>query len=185
MTNVDEQVKFYHSVHSAALQHRQFAALKQAVQDRPGAVVIELGAGEGVSTSMFLTAGGDVWSVDILDKSHDWEGKWHFLQADDLSDQALSWFPTECDVLFIDTVHEYEHTLKEIQLYAPRVKDGGIILLHDTQYGDNGEDLPQPTGQVAKALTQWCEDNNTTWENLDGSFGLGSVQVKKASKRKL
>src|SRR5690348_17788993 len=36
------------------------------------------------------------------------------------------------DVFFLDTSHEYDHTLAELRAYMPRVAPGGVALFHDT-----------------------------------------------------
>jgi predicted O-methyltransferase YrrM len=36
------------------------------------------------------------------------------------------------DILFIDSSHEYNHTLKELQLWFPKLSRGGFVFLHDT-----------------------------------------------------
>jgi cephalosporin hydroxylase len=168
----------------APAQIRQMAAFRQAVLDRPGATVVELGGGvPGNSTTMFLSAiedaGGELWSVDLeaaqVPAEWHWLPYWHFLQADDLSSQAQKWLPAEVDVLFIDSDHGYEHTLAELRLYAPRVCAGGVALLHDTQWDTGNIELPEPTGPVARALDDWCAEAGRSWVNLPGSYGLGII----------
>jgi predicted O-methyltransferase YrrM len=36
------------------------------------------------------------------------------------------------DFLFIDTSHEYFHTLEELRSYIPLVRPGGLVVFHDT-----------------------------------------------------
>jgi len=36
------------------------------------------------------------------------------------------------DVIFIDTSHEYEHTLQEIKIFAPLLDENGLMLFHDS-----------------------------------------------------
>jgi cephalosporin hydroxylase len=181
----DAEVQRWHGTYAKADQHRQFAAFRQAVLDRPGAVVIELGGGvPGLSTAMFLSAaeeagGGHVWSVDLQPAQvpAEWHGlrEWHFLQGDDLHPAVAAWLPKRCDVLFIDSAHTYEHTLAELRLYARRVRKGGVALLHDTQWDEGNVELDEPTGPVARALDDWCASTGRPWVNLPGSFGLGIV----------
>lgn len=174
-------VEHFHNMYCAAsnwpagVQHRQYMTAQEFV--RPGAVVIELGAGEGSFTCLYLAAGANVHSVDICDFAGRWDsGNWHFLCADDLSVQAQEWFPAECDVLFIDSSHGYDHTLAELRLHASRVRPGGTILLHDTEYSPEGP-LPEPAGEVALAISAWCQENGISWENLPGASGLGIIRI--------
>jgi predicted O-methyltransferase YrrM len=180
MSDVEQMVTVYHGVFSAPEQHRQFAMLKAFASDRENPVVIELGGGDGISTVMFLSGGADVWSVDILDVRKDWTENYHFLKADDLSLTAQEFLPSECDVLFIDSAHTRVHTLMELNLYGHRVRPGGVIVCHDTHFSQDGGELPEPTGEVADALTEWCEANNLTWVDYPGSFGLGVVKIGEA-----
>ncbi len=165
-------------------QIRQAAAFRQAVLDRPGATVAELGGGvPGLSTTMFLSAieeaGGDLWSVDLQPAQvpGEWHGLpyWHFLQGDDLHPATAAWLPAACDVLFIDSDHRYGHTLAELRLYVPRVREGGVVMLHDTQWDEGNIELPEPTGPVARALDTYCAETGRAWTNLPGSYGLGTI----------
>lgn len=40
------------------------------------------------------------------------------------------------DILFLDSLHSYEHLIAEIQTYEPLLRVGGLIILHDTLYYD-------------------------------------------------
>ena len=102
--------------------------------------ILELGTRDGESTVALLYAAhqidGEVYSVDIdpclearnVIESHGFNDRWFFTQEDDLN---FEW-TTPIDHLFIDTSHEFEHTIKEFKKYEPYVKVGGIITLHDT-----------------------------------------------------
>jgi predicted O-methyltransferase YrrM len=147
--------------------------------------IIELGVRGGNSTSAFLAAagevGGELWSVDIAgalvpDHWHDLP-YWHFLKAGDCSPEALAWLPLKCDVLFVDTSHTQEHTRHELEVFVPRVRRGGVALLHDTMWEDPAEELEEPTGPVARALDAFCRDRGLSWENRRGSYGLGVVRL--------
>jgi predicted O-methyltransferase YrrM len=145
-------------------------------------VIIELGTRSGNSTAAFL-AGlehsdcGDLWSVDIERPQvpDDWYGYtfWHLLVADDLSPEALAFCPDNADVLFIDTSHYYEPTLAELRAYAPKVKPGGVILMHDTD--TPGTDIAWP--DVPRVLDDWCAETGLTWLNHRGWNGLGVVEI--------
>lgn len=153
-------------------------------------VIAEFGVRSGNSTSCFLAAAGDrdgqVWSVDIAEPAvpahwHDLES-WHFLQADDISGEAQAWLPPELDVLFIDSSHQYGHTLAELRMYWPRVRAGGVVLLHDTEWEQTGatpdecRQLGEPGGAVTAALDAWCAETGLTWVNRHGSYGIGIIR---------
>jgi predicted O-methyltransferase YrrM len=101
--------------------------------------VLELGTRKGESTTALLLAAkqnnGHVTSIDIdacLDARQAVEklnlsDYWTFMQHDDLQ---VEW--TEpIDLLFIDTSHTYEQTLKELEKFEPHVREGGTIIMHD------------------------------------------------------
>lgn len=150
--------------------------------------VLELGTRGGNSTSAFLAAvekSGWVWSIDINPPQVPewWHGLscWRFLQADDMSEQALAWAPPVVEVLFIDTSHEYAHTLSELRAYGPRVRPGGVILLHDTEYGCSGawhlKDIDPRVSEVGRALDAYSRETGLSWVNRPGSYGLGVMKV--------
>lgn len=153
---------------------------------QPAVRVIELGVRSGNSTSAFLAAardwGGHVWSVDIAAPSvpdywHDLSF-WHLLVADDLSPEALAFCPDEADILFVDTSHYYEQTLTELRVYAPKVRPGGLILLHDTKASDTCFSHGWP--EVAQALGTWTSDTGISWRDIPGSAnspGLGVIRM--------
>ena len=153
--------------------------------------VIELGTRTGNSSLAFLAAledrpgGGHLWSADAADCAGDPEGMapwaacpwWTFIRGDDLHPAVRAALPAECDVLFIDTSHEYGHTLAELRAYAPRVVPGGLVLCHDTNItGWPGYQWDRDTPPVQAALDEWCAENGMTWENLDGRFGMGVIR---------
>lgn len=170
--------------------HLQF--LFSAAANRAGAVVIEAGVRYGMSTRAFLAgvhqSRGQVWSCDIADPAVPEEissdTRWHFLKAGDLSQEALDWFPAKADVLFLDAHADdwapeqvTAQVLVELTRYVPRVKPGGLVLAHDTEWQPPNINLGQPAGPVASALDTYCEQNGLKWRNRPGWYGLGCIRV--------
>ncbi len=107
-------------------------------------LIVELGVRGGTSTFVFERAAAlnDAYiiSVDIDDcSSISSYPRWHFYRGDDV-DFALH-FDEFCksrniaprvDLLFIDTSHYYEHTLRELQAWVPLLSPNAKIMLHDT-----------------------------------------------------
>ena len=115
--------------------------------------VLELGTRAGNSTMAFLAAaeaaGGHVWSGDVTDVRNYPEISpltrvpfWTFVHGSDLDPAVQAQFPAEVDVFFLDTSHEYEHTLAELRAYMPRVAPGGVALFHDTNLCGWADGLP-------------------------------------------
>lgn len=139
--------------------------------------VVELGVRTGVSTAAFLTAmdvtGGAVWSCDVHQPRVDpWirdHPRWEFWWGSDLD---LAGDAPDCDVLFIDTSHAYQHTVDELRLYAPKARR--LILLHDTQLEQPEQVGPQPPFPVRKAALEWHATHpEWVWEEHPHNNGLG------------
>ena len=163
--------------------------LHETVRSYPQARVLELGARQGNSTLAFLSAAltvrGSVVSADIDPVTDFTEGMlrwrdcpwWTFIQGDDMDPAVQARLPGVVDVLFIDTSHEYGHTLAELRAYMPRVAPGGVALFHDTRifgtWSEPGDTVPP----VARALDDWCAETGRSWENLPGEYGLGLIRL--------
>lgn len=149
----------------------------------PGARIIELGVRSGNSTCAFLAgieradSGGSLWSVDISDPPVPawWRNLpyWHLLVADAASAQAAAHCPGEADILFTDTSHLYDPTLAELRAYAPRIRPGGVILVHDTHTPGTDQAWPD----VPRALDDWCAASGMSWYGHPDWNGLGVIEV--------
>lgn len=150
----------------------------------PFVKVIELGVRSGDSTSAFLAAaeaqGGEVWSVDVSEpRVPEWWRElpfWYVTVGDDLtvSDQL----PDEVDILFIDTSHTYEQTKAELELYWPKVKPGGFIVLHDTELErPDASPMSDPDFPVMVAVREFGQRMGFPVEWVTGCYGLGIVSV--------
>jgi cephalosporin hydroxylase len=142
--------------------------------------VIELGVRDGVSTTAWLygllRTDGRLWSVDIQPAppiESDW---WTFIQGSDTDPAVFRQLPDSVDVVFIDTSHTYEHTLAELAMYAPLVRTGGRILLHDTEveHPDFTDDHDFP---VKRAVELFCQANRYVWSNRTNNNGLATIEV--------
>jgi predicted O-methyltransferase YrrM len=149
----------------------------------PEARVLEIGTRDGNSTLALLAAaqavGGHVWSVDInprvpdnpngmLPFKHD--PAWSFTAGDSTDPAVIASQPGEIDVLFIDSGHEYDLTVAEMNAYMPRLAPGGTALFHDTRltYDDWG---------VKRALDDYCAGHGLVWRDLPGEYGLGVITL--------
>ncbi len=130
--------------------------------------------------------GGHVWSNDIAYAPGDPEGMrpwcpnryWTFIHGDDMDPAVREQFPGQADVLFIDTSHEYEHTLGELHAFMPRVAPGGTAFFHDTKLHDwPGYEPPGDKPPVAQALDEYCGTTGLSWEDLPGWYGMGMIRL--------
>lgn len=163
--------------------------LHEQARSRPGVRVLELGSRRGNSTLAFLAgakeSGGHVWSCDVTNVALDPAGMlpwarhplWTFTCGDDMNPAVQATLPAEVDVLFIDTSHEYGHTLAELRAYMPRLAPGGIALFHDTNIiGWPGYQWDRDIPPVRAALDEYCAETGLIWENLAGEYGMGVIR---------
>jgi cephalosporin hydroxylase len=164
---------------------------RQTARSYPQARILELGTRKGNSTLAFLAGAeavnGHVWSGDITDVIRDPDPRgmiswrdipgWTFICGDDTDPAVQAQFPLEVDVFFLDTSHEYEHTLQELRTFMPRVVKGGTALFHDTLLVEwPGHKRSGDTPPVAQALDDYCAEAGLSWENIPGQFGLGVIR---------
>jgi hypothetical protein len=156
-----------------------------------GPHIVEIGVRTGNSTCAFLAAlevdrRGTLWSIDldepdVPDEWHDLDC-WQFHQGDSRGMPAREWGPLEIDCLFIDGDHRYGHVLEDLRSWAPRVRKGGVILMHDTEDYNR---QPPHRSEVAMALDSFAGEASAgdrvyEWRNKPGCFGLGIMRVREA-----
>lgn len=144
--------------------------------------IVEFGVRNGNSTFALMAAATDISgsliSVDIsdcvnvknrLDKQ--FTAKWTLYKANDLN---LNLRIPVIDVLFIDTNHEYEHTIKELVKTIPLMNKNGIIMMHDTNIDTKVN--PNEKSMVSNAINKVFElDKQTNWKQ---NFILETKRVK-------
>jgi cephalosporin hydroxylase len=172
---IDGAYEYARSNQSDIQGHIEF--MHGLVVDLDAKQVVELGVRYGMSTAAFLHAvemsGGHLWSCDIgrpgglVAEFVDCE-RWSFNQGDDL---ALAAEAPECDVLFIDTSHYYEHTLAELRAYGPKARR--VILLHDTELRNPDGDTSGIDYPVQRAIDEFVAGGGWREERRSGHYGLG------------
>jgi hypothetical protein len=159
-------------------------------------VVAELGVNKGDFSAQVLEICKpaafhliDVWNTERYHKGLKLEiedrfktelnnGQMHInygLTTDVVSDFRDNYF----DWIYIDTEHSYKTTKAELELYAPKMKEGGIIAGHDYIQG-NWKDLIRYG--VVEAVYEFCHKNN--WELIYLTMDLNefpSFAIKKIS----
>lgn len=126
--------------------------LKQVILDRKPKLIIECGAGNGELTRLIASL-LDVYDFEfcvISDKEIeglDSRIRWYI----GLSYEVLKAFPeNSIDLCIIDTDHNYWTLREELRALDNRVKEGGLIALHDVEtfYHDTGMALSYWNGTV-------------------------------------
>ena len=98
---------------------------------------------------------------------------WKFIQGDSVN--VLNDFvekDTWWEMIFIDTIHSYTHTMKELN-FASKITN--LMLMDDATFEGNDFD-PEPGG-VKRAIKEWIE-KNVDWEIID-CIGYDSVKLLK------
>ena len=108
--------------------------------------IVELGAGQSTYafTAVVNETKGQLYSIDVQAEAHlrgfpegkgvlEQEDRYHFIQDDSVS---VVWDKGKIDFLLIDTVHNFNQTLRELEIWRPRIKKWGLIALHDTAHKD-------------------------------------------------
>lgn len=146
--------------------------------------VIELGVREGHSTALWLVTlpiTGQVYGVDLV-----WllppRARLNPIVGDDTDPAVIEQTPAHCDLLFVDSSHDYEHTVTELAIYGPKVVTGGVIVMHDTQ-NEHPEDTepaigPQDAFPVRRAMIEYADRHGYDWSEHVESYGLGVVFVR-------
>jgi hypothetical protein len=80
------------------------------------------------------------------------------------SEEAAKQFPDESiDFVFIDGDHSYEGCAKDIDLWYPKLKDGGLLSGHDYRDGRNYGVKQAVHEFAAREGTQFRTGENYTW----------------------
>lgn len=177
----------------------ELAALGEILRERLPKFALEIGTARG-GTLLFLTRLANpratIVSVDLpqgefgggySEKQKRWYQRFarplqhlHLLQGDSHSDATLERVKTlfkgqELDYLFIDGDHRYEGVKRDFEMYAPLVRKGGLIAMHDIVDG-----LPEFVGGVP----QFWRDIRLKYRHQEfindpsqGGFGIGIIYV--------
>jgi predicted O-methyltransferase YrrM len=132
--------------------------------------IVEFGVRGGVSTWALLVGlppNGYLWSVDIVDcivaPRVSGDHRWTFIVGDDMDRAVQAKLPTHADLVFLDTSHEYDHTVKELAFLLTLTPFR--IVEHDY--------VMEP---VRQATDEFCDREG--WRLVDNElpFGLATLE---------
>lgn len=168
-----------HSRHATDI-HAHLLTLFGLVLSSAAKTVIELGVNTGESTIALLEAvaatNGKLISVDIHDfpttrqmlERYDLTNRWEFHHMDDIKFATEVWPKGElADLIFFDTSHQFEHTKREIEVFEPILRPGGVMVFHDTVTHYEG---------VQKPINEFLMINKWPYENKTNCNGLGIIR---------
>ena len=135
-------------------------SIKEFLPEDP--IIVNIGAGLGTSALAFLEMAPDAWltTIDIKQEALQREGaalkdagidltRYASVQSDSIR-LGKEW-KKPIDVLFVDGRHTYDYVRKEIEVWAPHVKEHGFIFFHDYGKGNPAWE------QVKRAVDEWRE----------------------------
>lgn len=135
--------------------------------------VLEIGVHCGMSTTALLAGveekGGHLWSIDTHPACrYIWYGhpQWTFYCTWS-GDKPQPDLPL--DVVFIDGDHSYNFVMDDLEGWVPKVKPGGLVLLHDVDCSQYG---------VRRAVDDYCSVYKLEHETRHGSNGLEVIYTK-------
>lgn len=141
--------------------------------------VLELGTRTGVSTSALLAGvearGGKVISIDIdprcesVAKDHPLWAFWPGSSTDADMAQDIATYAGPFDLLLIDTEHNWSQVTAELTLWAPHMRPGGRILLHD----------PETFPGVRRAVMDFCSSRGYPVTFILPCNGMAVIEVPK------
>lgn len=160
--------------------HEHLPTLYVLVTGLKAKTVIELGVNLGESTVALLEAvhatDGVLISVDIQElpnvrpmlTSYGLISRWQFHKSDDIT-FGLAWpKDKKADLIFVDTSHQYQQTKREIEIYEPILRSGGIMVFHDT--------MSYPDG-VHKPIKEFLAGHPSyKFDNYQNCHGLGVMR---------
>jgi predicted O-methyltransferase YrrM len=137
--------------------------LAWALGQRP--VIVNIGAGTGTSSLAFAESRSDatIYTVDISpggplggmqNEANAFAGldlKRPIQVLGDSKEIGKAWKNGKADLIFIDGDHSFEGCLGDIEAWYPRLKEGGVLALHDY----DRDVWPDVHKAVDVALSRW------------------------------
>ena len=130
-------------------------ALRATGAARPGLATVDVDPAATAFTRAWIAAAGLEDVVAVL------EGDSASPAGAERCERALGGAP---ELLLVDSSHAYGHTLRELDLWAPRLPPGAIVLLHDASVFAQQFD-PTGEGGVRRAIAEWLP-RHPGWEGM-------------------
>ncbi len=90
------------------------------------------------------------------------------------SHEAVERVEDGIDVVFIDGNHQYEYVLCDLNLWYPKLNEGGLLIGDDFSFNGgkvvNGKWGGPQSAQVKAAVVEFCKQKDLNFYVLDGSF---------------
>ena len=165
------------------------ADLWQCVVRQDAQVVVETGTARGDSARIWAAAltltGGKLWSIDKDSLIGAWGDtfKRQYPQHTFLTgDSATIPWDLPIDILFLDSDHHYDHVLAELRHFAPWMRKGSTIFVHDSDHeaGDAPGLYFSLGGNVVEAVQRFTRPHRLRWIHHPGQWGMIEIPITKA-----
>ncbi len=124
---------------------------------------------------------GRIYGLDLYDKSALQEKRIKIFQGSQVDEELLNEVDTEIgglDVIIDDGSHINEHVIKTFNVLFPKLKEGGVYIVEDTQtsywedFGGDSKDLNNPSTMTNyfKALTDSLNNQEFLIEDYQQSY---------------
>ena len=124
---------------------------------------------------------GRIFSLDIYDKSSLQENRIKIFKGSQIDKdflEGVSDYIGEIDIIIDDGSHINEHVIKSFNILFPKLKDGGVYIVEDTQtsywedYGGDSKDLKNPKTMMNyfKNLTDSLNNQEFTLPNYRQTY---------------
>jgi hypothetical protein len=85
---------------------------------------------------------------------------------------ARDYFKSDIACVFIDSSHQYQHTINELNLWFPALKPFGLIFLHECRTAAAHFDSTR-NGGVIRAVKEWSDRNDASHILLNEDVVVG------------
>lgn len=178
----------------------EFARLCELISERRPKVVLEIGMKEGGwigGIAQHCAAGAHFVSVDVRNHYHAQRGSvadavrklggsLEIIIGDSRLPQTIAWVRAAAeepiDLLHVDGLHTYHACRSDYLNYAPLVRPGGLIVLHDVHHSrDTGvktfwDELRRSKHGRFERTWEWFHPRQVL-PNGDGPMGIGVIEV--------
>lgn len=186
-----------------ALPQYELLTVEGLCRETEGKVIVDIGCFIGGFTKVLAEVakerGGKVYAIDLFKLAKEGTALWEIHQSnsvkqllvlnlsyrgiadaveiieDDAKMVAKSFMDNTVDLVFLDAGHNYQAVKKDLELWYPKVKAGGIICGHDYECHEYDEQYINEDGHgdrhhgVIKAVNEFFETKGLKIQN-DGNM---------------
>ncbi len=186
LENTVEELKSYDKKDVLAVSALEGQVLFDLVKANDPKVILEVGTGHGYSTmwmSLAMSKGAVLYTLDSIVRPHLFDqpqfrnGKIiRFIEGQ--LDERYDQIPEDIDLAFLDSQHQLDDIVYDIESVNPNLKEGGLIVIHDTVYRpDMGKNLADYFARIESHALKLADikPSSTRWSfvNVETEYGLG------------